>query len=104
MYKEINQCDFIDTFQKSETYKNNFSYDGLVALFEYFEQYEESTGERIELDVVAICCEYSEYSSAIKVMKEYAPNTNPTEAEALAWLQNRTQVIQFDRGVIIADF
>ena len=40
--------------------KDQFSYEGLKALFDYFESYEEETGQEIELDVVAICCEYSE--------------------------------------------
>jgi hypothetical protein len=40
--------------------KDNFSYEGLNALFDYFESYEEETGQEIELDVVAICCEYTE--------------------------------------------
>ena len=39
---------------------DNFSYEGLSLLWDYFEQYEEDTGEEIELDVIAICCEYSE--------------------------------------------
>jgi hypothetical protein len=46
---------------------DNFSYPGLLALWEYFEEYEDSTGEEIELDVIAICCEYSEY----KDLKEF---------------------------------
>lgn len=29
-------------------------------MFDYLEQYEEETGQEIELDVVAICCDYSE--------------------------------------------
>lgn len=40
--------------------KDQFSYEGLKALFDYLEEYEESTGEEIELDVVALCCDYSE--------------------------------------------
>lgn len=39
---------------------DNFSYGGLGILFQYLEDYEEITGEEIELDVIAICCEYSE--------------------------------------------
>ena len=37
-----------------------FSYDGLEVLFDYLEQYEDDTGEETELDVIALCCEYSE--------------------------------------------
>lgn len=40
--------------------KDQFSYEALGLLFDYFEEYEESTGEEIELDVVAVCCEYYE--------------------------------------------
>jgi hypothetical protein len=39
---------------------NNFSYEGLGILFDYLEEYEESTGEELELDVIAICCDFSE--------------------------------------------
>ena len=39
---------------------DQFSYDAKRALFEYFEQLGEDIGEEIELDVIAICCEYSE--------------------------------------------
>jgi hypothetical protein len=40
--------------------KDQFSYEGLNALFEYLEQYEEDTGQEIELDVIALCCDYYE--------------------------------------------
>jgi hypothetical protein len=40
--------------------KENFSYEALGLLFDYLEEYEESTGEEIELDVVALCCDYCE--------------------------------------------
>jgi len=39
---------------------NNFSYEGLSILFEYLEQWEEDTGEELELDVIALCCDFSE--------------------------------------------
>lgn len=48
--------------------ENNFSYVGRKALFDYLEEYEDSTGEEIELDVVALCCEYTEYAN----VKEFA--------------------------------
>lgn len=40
--------------------KDQFSYEGLKALFDYLEDYEEQTGEELELDVVALCCDYCE--------------------------------------------
>ena len=62
---------FRDAFKQSDTYKNNFSYEGLHALFEYFEQLEDDIGEEIELDVVAICCEYTEYDNLNDFNAEY---------------------------------
>ena len=41
---------------------DQFSYEGLEVLFDYLEEYSESTGEPVELDVVALCCEYYESS------------------------------------------
>lgn len=40
--------------------KDNFSHEALGLLFDYFEQYEEDSGSEVELDVIALCCEYSE--------------------------------------------
>lgn len=37
-----------------------FSYEGLETLYEYLTQYEDDTGEELELDVIALCCEYAE--------------------------------------------
>lgn len=41
---------------------NNFSYAGKKALFDYLEDLESDTGKEIELDVIALCCEYTEYA------------------------------------------
>jgi hypothetical protein len=72
MIKEtVNESHFIDAFKQSDTYKNNFSYHGLKALYEYLEQLSEDIGEDIELDVVAICCDYREYDSALECARDY---------------------------------
>ncbi len=111
--------DFRNAFMQSDTYKNNFTYEGLAALFEYLEQYEEETSEEIDFDMVALACEYSEYASAWEAMEQYQPEDMPTEgeegddlveiqekneAEALRWLEERTQVIPFEKGIIIQQF
>ena len=63
---------FRDAFKKSDTYKNNFSYEGLHALFEYIEQVEDDIGEEFELDVVGICCDYTEYDSLEDFNADYS--------------------------------
>ena len=67
MKQIITESQFINAFKSWDTYKNQFSYEGLKALFEWFEEYENDTGEEMELDVVAICCDFTEYES----LKEY---------------------------------
>ena len=59
MHKKLNVDDFRQAF-KDHNRSENFSYEGLELLFDYFEQYEEECNSPIELDVIAICCEYSE--------------------------------------------
>jgi len=110
----IGICEFCDGF--SGSYENNFSYDGKKALYDYFEQYEDEIGDEIEFDPIAICCEYSEYDTAWDAMEQYQPNDMPVEgedgddlletqekneAEALRWLQDKTQVIEVKNGGII---
>lgn len=100
----------------------NWSRAGAYALAEYLEEYEESAGEELELDVCAIRCDFSEYSSALECALEYGwspeasildddDNLHPNdevekenEELALKWIENRTQVISFDGGIIIAQF
>lgn len=93
----------------------NWSQAGARALIEYLEQLEEDTGTEIEFDAVAIRCDYSEHESALQAANEYGYEPNPNlgggeqsdddkEADALAWLQDNTQVIEFEGGVIIQNF
>jgi len=61
MYQSISFGDFCDAFRAYDR-NENFTYEGKRILFDYLEEYEDSTGESIELDVIALCCEYSEDS------------------------------------------
>lgn len=58
MKQTVNKYDFRRAFKTMRL--NNFSYDALGKLFEYYEQLEDDTGEEIELDVIAICCDWTE--------------------------------------------
>lgn len=42
---------------------DNFSYTGLETLYDYLTELEDDIGEEMELDVIAICCDYSEESA-----------------------------------------
>lgn len=99
MKQTVSFFQFCDSF--SETYKNNFSYEGKRALFDYLEQYEDETGEEIELDPVALCCEYSEYESLKDFQEQYS-----AEYESLEDIEERTMVIPIENTecFIVQDF
>jgi hypothetical protein len=50
---------------------DQFSYEGLIALFDYLEMLEDDIGEPIELDVISLCCEYSEYENLKEFKNDY---------------------------------
>jgi len=63
MIQTINLHDFRQAFiQSGRAFQ--FTYEGLELIFNHFEQYEQDTGEQIELDVIAICCDISEMTPA----------------------------------------
>lgn len=86
-----------------------WSYAGANALAEYLD---ENAGEETEFDCVAIRCDFSEYSSAQDAAEAYGweadshieEDGSECDADALQWLQDRTQVIEFSGGVIVANF
>jgi hypothetical protein len=50
--------------------QNQFSYEGRAVLFAYLEELEASTGQELELDVIALCCGYYE-SSVEEIILNY---------------------------------
>jgi hypothetical protein len=71
MRTTVNFSTFYDAFQSMDYRKDTFSYHGLRALFEWLEEYEDATGVEMELDVVGLCCEFTEYDSVEEVLKNY---------------------------------
>ena len=69
MKQTINQYDFRNAFRNMRP--DNFSYEGLEILFNSLEQYEADTGEEVELDVIALCCDYSELT-AEEIQRQYS--------------------------------
>ena len=59
MIQSINFSEFCDAFHACDR-NENFSYEGKRILFDFLEEWEEETGQPVELDVIALCCEYSE--------------------------------------------
>ena len=80
MKQTIDESLFIQAFENYNRV-DNFGYPGLRALFEYLEDCEhESGGEEIELDVIGLCCEFSQYDTIKEALDEYGLE-NPEELE-----------------------
>lgn len=99
IYQAINESYFIDRFREMGR-GNQFSYDGKIALFNYLEQLSEDIGEPIELDVIALCCDYSEYKSLEDFNKEFV---HYEEDSYSSWdeVAENTTVIEFGNGSAI---
>tara|TARA_R110002096_G_scaffold323614_1_gene517796 strand:+ start:904 stop:1215 length:312 start_codon:yes stop_codon:yes gene_type:complete len=72
MKEYVDEYRFRDRFLQSSNYKNNFSYEGLTALFEYFEELEDDCDKELEFDMIAICCEYTEYDGIEDFNEQYS--------------------------------
>jgi hypothetical protein len=83
---------FIDAFHKMGR-GNQFSYGALVALFEWLEE----TDENNELDVIELCCEFTEYSDLEEFNAAYNDD-NPEYNFDIEEIEARTTVIPVGKG------
>jgi len=108
MKTTVSVYDFREAFRQAG--RENFTYDALGLLFDYFEGLEEDMGSEIELDVVAICCDYTE-DDAVSIAGNYDIDiTDMDEEEALEavqdYLNNNTSVVGTTStgSIVYADF
>jgi len=90
MIQTINEYQFADAFHKAGR-GNQFSHEGLKALYDDLELYAESSGNPIELDVIALCCDYAEYESLKDFQEDYG-----NEYESISDIGQATTVIIID--------
>ena len=103
LVKKISFYDFLEEFKKYDREKQ-FSYEGKKALFNYLNELGKDIGEPIELDVIALCCDFTEYSN----LKEFCNNYGYTigdDIEDIEDIHYYTVVIPIDNeSFIIQDF
>jgi hypothetical protein len=102
-----------------------WTWNGAKALAEYLEQLEEETGEEMEMDVCAIRCDFSEFSSLEAWAADYFRNQadavdnlgltlgmdgsideDSDEIDDLirSFIRDHGTLIEFDGGVIVSCF
>ena len=69
MKTNVNLNDFRAAFKSLRP--ANFSYYGLEALYNWIENFEEDTGKETELDVIALCCNFTEFEDVDDFLKEH---------------------------------
>ena len=100
MKQTVTETMFIDEFQAIRP--RNFSIAGLRALFAHLEELE-TMGEEMELDVIALCCDFSEYPDAMTAAEDLGFQSDD-EQDAFDRLQSETTLISFDGGIIVENF
>ena len=96
MYSIINKYDFTRAFDIMGR-SDQFSFHGLQALFEWLEEvYDDDNG--VELDVIALCCDFAEYDS----IKDYNQQLDE-EFNNIDELSDNCIVIELDGGGFIAE-
>lgn len=98
MKTTVTKHDFIRAFK--ELRPNAFSDTGLSALFNYLEELEKDSTQELELDVIALCCEFTEFENLEEFQSEYGD-----EYEDIGEIEDKTIVIKIDDdSFIIKDF
>ena len=91
IYQELNVYEFRDAFHRMGR-GEEFSYEALGALYEMLED----MGAPYELDVTALCCEFTEYESLEKFSGAYSGDYPSWDDVAY-----ETLVLQLDNGAAV---
>ena len=89
----VNKSQFIDNLLADDY--ASWTIEDAGALFDYYEQFSDDTGEDVELDRVALRCEWTRADSIDEVIEEY------DDIESMEDLEDRTQVIEHEGGVLL---
>jgi len=97
MIKTITEFDFIKSFDDCNR-SDNFSVAGRRALFEMLEE----LSPDMELDPIAVCCDFSEYKDLEELKQDYAYDEDLEEDdEILDYYRDQTLVLELGNGGLV---
>jgi hypothetical protein len=117
MKKTLSTCEIADELLDDKN--AGWTRAGAFAMAEYLEACEEDSGEDMELDVVALRCDYGEHESLLDWAKGHfgkdkylkgigieneEMDEDEIEDDIRAYIQNMGQLIEFDGGIIVSYF
>ena len=88
---------FLDKFRVIRP--NQFSYEGLQAVFGWYESLEEESGAQFEFDPIGISCEWTEYDNLKQFQSDYSKDYTCIED-----ISNETSVLELEHGFIVREF
>lgn len=118
----------LNTYEAADLLLNDenggWSHAGSLAMVRYLEDLEEDLGEELDLDVVAIRCDYSEYESLQSWLCDYygaglhdalkqagidleddeMDDDDVIDEWIRSHIQDHGQLIEFDGGIIVSSF
>ena len=94
MYRTINEYEFEQAFKKMD--KDNYSYDGYRALYEFLDDVCSSDDKGFELDVIGICCDFTEYENLKEFQSEYYDDVAGDKFETIEEIEEETTVIRIE--------
>tara|TARA_B100001939_G_C16837412_1_gene571516 strand:- start:154 stop:504 length:351 start_codon:yes stop_codon:yes gene_type:complete len=98
MKRTVTENDFVRAFDEMGR-EFNFTHPARVALYEYLTEMERIHGEEIELDVIALCSDFTEYETVDELIEAYyhEDDEKPEYLEDVAlMLEDETLVIRVD--------
>ena len=101
MKQTVNLSDFRDAFQKMDR-ANQFSYEGLEWLFDHCEELKRDLGEDYELDVIALCCDFTQ-STYEDINREYNLDLNNDNLHkgVIDYLEENTLIVNYDDATVL---
>jgi hypothetical protein len=103
----LTESEFVSRFRAIRP--EQFSIEALRALFDFLDEQERDLGEEQELDVIAICCDWTEYPSALEAAEAYGfkakdsedEKADKAEEDAFWFLRDETTVIELESGAVV---
>ena len=97
MIQTITVTDFINAFDRAGR-SANFSTAGLTAIFDFLED----VNPDMELDPIAVCCDFSEYGDIEELKQDYAYDEDLEEDdEILEYYRDQTLVLELVNGGLV---
>ena len=81
MKQTINLSQFRDAFNRMDR-GTQFSYEGLEILFNGLEQYADDCGQELDLDVIALCCDFCEMTE-LEIRDSYGLDDSESSTQYL---------------------